>query len=65
MTKKSQELLQKLIDSYKKTGKNDFDSFSYLGYAMSNIKELENEGYIRLNHDVIESFALTPFALNE
>lgn len=65
MTAKSQELLQKLIDFYKATGKNDFDSFSYLGYSASNIRELENEGYVRLNHDIIESFSLTPLALKK
>uniref|UniRef100_A0AAU8AYR4 Phage protein n=1 Tax=Dulem virus 35 TaxID=3145753 RepID=A0AAU8AYR4_9CAUD len=65
MTRKSQELLEKLIDSYRNTGKNEFDSFSYLGYSLSNVKELENEGYVALNNDVIESFKLTPYALNQ
>lgn len=65
MTQNSKDLLDKLINSYKQTGKNYFDPLSILGCSQSCINELEELGYINVNNDIIGSFSLTPFALNQ
>ena len=60
MTKTANDLLEKMLKTYRETGKTSYEGIAFQGTSKTVLNELENEDLIEQIPDILGTVQLTP-----